>query len=307
MQAGIEPAFFIPKSQVLKFRTMMYKLLTTVLIIFTLTSCSSNDTGNPSTPAYDINVAQNFTNVAYGNDPQQIMDVYLPANRTADTKIIILVHGGAWVGGSKEDFATTVPIIKTQFPDHAIVNINYRLATNISPAFPKQIEDLQKVISYLKDNSYDYTVDNSFAFIGASAGAHLSMLYSYKYDTAHEIKAVCNIVGPADFLDPAYTTHSLYGFAAQSLLGSTTITEQMIAEVSPVAHVTAQAPPTIMFYGGVDPLIPSSQGPRLKAALDNAGVYNEYNFYANGGHGDWDAATMTDLYTKMTTFLKANF
>lgn len=287
---------------------MIQKLLTTVLLIFTLTSCSSNDaTAEAATPAYAVNVAANLKDVAYGSDPQQTMDVYLPANRNKDTKVIIMVHGGAWVQGSKEDFADFVPIIKAQFPNYALVNINYRLATTTSPAFPKQIEDLQKVIAFLKNNSFDYTVDNNYAFIGASAGAHLAMLYGYKYDTEHEVSAICDIVGPADFLDPAYTTHPLYAFAAQSLLGTTNITQQMIAEVSPVAHITTQAPPTIMFYGGVDPLIPSSQGPRLKAALDATNVYNEYNFYANGGHGDWDAATMTDVYTKLAAFLNTNF
>jgi acetyl esterase/lipase len=287
---------------------MTHKLLTTILLIFTLTNCSSNNTeAEAKAPAYAVDTAINLKDVAYGSDPGQIMDVYLPANRTGDTKVIIMVHGGAWVRGSKEDFADFVPVIKAQFPNYALVNINYRLATNTSPAFPKQIEDLQNVIAFLKDNRYDYTVDNNYAFIGASAGAHLAMLYGYKYDTSREVSAICNIVGPADFLDPAYTAHPLYGFAAQSLLGTTNVTDKMIAEVSPVAHVTSQAPPTIMFYGGVDPLIPSSQGPRLKAALDAAGVYNEYNFYAGGGHGDWDAATMTDVYTKLAAFLNSNF
>jgi len=274
------------------------------LFVSFLQSCSSDDDKN--TPTDNTTVAEEFANVKYGPDPQQTMDVYLPAGRTNATKVIILIHGGAWIAGSKEDFADFIPLIKTEFPDHAIVNINYRLATDTSPAFPKQIEDLQKAITFLKDGS-GYTIDNSYGLIGASAGAHIAMLYSYKYDNTHEVKAICDIVGPADFFDPAYTVHPLYPFAAQYLIGTPAPNPQNIENVSPVAHITAQSAPTISFYGGIDPLIPASQGTRLKAALDEAGVVNEFNFYPDGGHGDWDDATFVEVYAKLTAFFEANF
>jgi acetyl esterase/lipase len=281
---------------------MKKKFLFLFIFAGLLSACSSDDDNNqPQAPL----AAAEYTNVQYGTDPQQTMDVYLPANRTADTKVIILIHGGAWIGGSKEDFADFIPVIKEEFPDDAIVNINYRLATETSPAFPKQMDDLQRVIAYLKNS--DYVIDNTYAFIGASAGAHLAMLYGYEYDTAHEVKAICDIVGPADFLDPEYVSNPLYPFAAQYLLGTTTPSSQLIETVNPLSHITAQSPPTLSFYGGIDPLIPATQGPRLKAALDEAGVVNEFNFYLEGGHGDWDEATFADVYAKITVFFEAHF
>ncbi|MFP5438075.1 MAG: alpha/beta hydrolase fold domain-containing protein [Bacteroidia bacterium] len=273
-----------------------------VLFVSFLTGCSSDD-NKTSLPADDTSVAKELANVAYGTDPQQTMDVYLPANRTQNTTVILLIHGGAWISGSKEDFADYIPTIKAGFPDCAIVNINYRLATETSAAFPKQTDDLKSVFDYLENRS-GYTLDNSYLLVGASAGAHLAMLYGYKYDTYHEVKAIGNIVGPADFLDPAYISHPLYPLAAQYLLGTSSPSQMQIQQVNPVSHITAQAPPTISFYGGADPLIPNTQGPRLKQALDAAGIANSYNFYPNGGHGDWDDATMDDALTKLTLFLQ---
>jgi acetyl esterase/lipase len=281
---------------------MKKSLLLLIAFISFLTGCSSDD-NKASLPTDDTAVAKEYTNVAYGNDPQQTMDVYLPANRTETTQVIVLIHGGAWISGSKEDFADYIPTIKAGFPDCAIVNINYRLATENSPAFPKQTDDLKSVFNYLENRS-GYTIDNSYLLIGASAGAHLAMLYGYKYDTDHEVKAIVNIVGPADFLDPTYVSHPLYPIAAQYLLGTTTPSQTQIQEVNPVSHITAQAPPTISFYGGMDPLIPATQGPRLKQALDTAGVANNYTLYPEGGHGDWDEPTMTDALTKLTLFLQ---
>jgi acetyl esterase/lipase len=282
----------------------MKKHLIVVLFIGLLFSCSSNDDKAAAAPALPL-TEQTLANVAYGTDRQQKMDVYLPANRTTDTKVVIVIHGGAWVEGDKADMAGVAAIVHERFPDYAVVNINYRLATQSSPAFPKQTEDLRKVINFLKDSNY--TISDDYALVGASAGAHIAMLYSYNYDTASDVKVVCNIVGPADFSDPAYVTHPLYSFAAQALLGTPNVTEQMIADVSPINHITAQSPPTITFYGGVDPLIPSSQGPRLEAALDAAGVYNEFYFYPEGGHADWDQATFDDVYARFTAFFNAKF
>src|SRR6476469_4528114 len=68
-------------------------------------------------------------NVAYGTDTAQRMDVYLPANRATDrTKVLVLIHGGGWMGGDKSEFAAAIPVLKQKLPQYAIVNLNYRLA-----------------------------------------------------------------------------------------------------------------------------------------------------------------------------------
>ena len=51
-------------------------------------------------------------------------------NRSIDsTKILYLIHGGAWLAGDKSDYDTIIPSFLQQLPQYAIVNINYRLAT----------------------------------------------------------------------------------------------------------------------------------------------------------------------------------
>ncbi|KGO93538.1 alpha/beta hydrolase [Flavobacterium subsaxonicum] len=284
----------------------MKKHLILLLFLSFLTACSSDDDKATTVePKYDSSVALNLTDVAYGSDPEQLLDIYLPAGRDTDTKVIILVHGGAWIEGDKADFAEAVAVIRAQFPDYGVVNINYRLATPTSPAYPKQIDDIKLVIDHLENGGY--VLSNDYAFLGASAGAHLSMLYSYKYDTDGDVKAIVDIVGPADFTDPNYLSHPLYSFAAQALIGTQTPTSAQIAEVSPANYIKGSSAPTLSFYGGVDPLVPASQGPLLKAKLDAAGVYNEFNFYEDGGHGDWDTATFIEVYAKIEAFLKSRF
>ncbi len=101
-------------------------------IIFSLllTSCDKNDntgtTGTGSVPE------KTMSNVAYGTDPLQKMDIYLPANRsTATTKVMILIHGGGWISGDKADFAPNMDTLKKRIPDYAIFNLNYRFTLSV--------------------------------------------------------------------------------------------------------------------------------------------------------------------------------
>jgi acetyl esterase/lipase len=217
-----------------------------ILMLFAFGCNSSED----DTTATQVLPAREIANVSYGEHSNQKMDVYLPEGRNKNTKVFILLHGGGWSGGSKSDFSYVIPMLKAQFPDYAIVNMDYRLATVESPAFPKQVQDIENVIQYLKASDYNISAD--YALIGASAGAHLAMLYSYNYDTHHNVKAVCSIVGPADFTDPAYTSHPYFQFGAMYLIGNIDYEAhpEVAIAVSPALQVKANAPATIMFYGG---------------------------------------------------------
>ncbi|MBF0694762.1 MAG: alpha/beta hydrolase [Flavobacterium sp.] len=251
--------------------------------------------------------AETRLNVSYGSDPLQKMDVYLPEGRGASTKTIILLHGGGWSGGSKADLSYFIPILKSRFANHAIVNMNYRLGTASSPGFPKQIQDIEKAITQLK--SGDFSISDQFAFIGISAGAHLAMLYAYRYDENQEIKAVASVVGPGDFSDPVYTQSPFFQYGLINLVGNVNplSNPEIYLEVSPATHISAQSPPTILFYGGQDQLIPASQGPRLKARLDEYDVYNELHFYPEGGHGNWNPTVTADFQAKLIAFLLDKF
>ncbi|MBF6608568.1 MAG: alpha/beta hydrolase [Flavobacterium sp.] len=280
------------------------KLSLPVMLLLLNFGCNDSDTETPD----PILPAQELLNVSYGQDAEQKMDVYLPQGRTDETtKTFILVHGGGWSGGSRTDFNYVVPLLKAQFPNHAIVNIDYRLGTMQSPGFPKQIQDIEMMISFLKNS--DYNISDQYAFIGASAGAHLSLLYSYHFDPLHEVQAVCSIVGPTDFTDPAYTGNPLFQYGLMALVGNAnySLNPEVFIEVSPTSHISPQSPPTIMFYGGQDPLIPISQGTRLRDKLENAGVYNEFYLYSDGGHGNWNLQIMADFQQKLIAFLKSKF
>lgn len=261
-------------------------------------SCNSDDSKTSLT-------AETFMNVSYGSDSEQVFDLYLPAERTSSTKTLILVHGGGWTSGDKADMNGFVSLIKQNLPDYAIANINYRLATQDNFAFPMQINDIQSVINKLKTSNY--SISDDFGFIGVSAGGHLSLLYSYAHNSDNTIKMVCSIVGPTNFTDPNYLNDPTFSSLYTSLTGvSYGDNPEYYQELSPLYKATSSAPPTILFYGNQDPLVPTSQGTDLHWKLDNLSVYNEFTLY-NGGHGDWATPDQINAYTKLIAFINNKF
>ncbi len=270
-------------------------------------SCSNNE----EIVVLNSNEIAEFQNISYGENSQQIFDIYLPKNRSVkQTKVFIIVHGGSWISGDKSDLDELKQSLKNQFTNYAIVNINYRLASIGNSPFPMQINDIENVISTLKSKASEYQISNKYGLIGVSAGAHLSLLYSYKYDFEKNVKMVCSVVGPTNFTDENYLNNPDFTDVSQgiALITGVNFTDNptYYEELSPYHIVTNLAPPTILFYGGMDDLIPTSQGVDMHSKLNEIGVVNEFYLYENEGHG-WDGIPLQDTHTKLENFISKYF
>ncbi|KFB00901.1 lipase [Mangrovimonas yunxiaonensis] len=274
----------------------------TIGLLLILWSCSVDEnTPQGNSVPQDLEYRETL-NIPYGNNPEQTFDLYLPAHRTLNTKVVILVHGGGWTSGDKSDMNGFKDYLKSQFPDLAVANMNYRLANENTPPYPMQIHDITKVVNHLTSKQSTYVIGDEFGFIGASAGAHLSMLWSYAHNTNSNITMVANLVGPTNFTDDAYLNNSSPELQKMLTLYGEPATTAYLQEVSPYHQVTALAPPTIMFYGGQDPLVPTSQGTAMRDKLNALNVVHEFTLYENEGHG-WTGQNLLDTMNKLSVFI----
>ncbi|MGI9581887.1 alpha/beta hydrolase fold domain-containing protein [Chryseobacterium sp. RRHN12] len=243
-------------------------------------------------------------NIHYGNNADQVMDLYIPSTRTNKEKdVFIIIHGGGWRAGNKSQLTFFTLSVMQKFPDHIFVNMNYRLASSTDFGLPNQTDDIKKVTELLK-NKLGY--NPGVILLGNSAGGHLSMLYAYKFDADKRVKAVINIVGPADLSDPGFKNYQEYSFVESRLVDPETI-ETGISKIgfaSPVKWIKSDSPPTLSYYGSLDRVIPSTQEKRLDSALTaNHVIHESYQF--NGGHLDWDKQPHdVFLIDKIETFIK---
>ena len=262
-------------------------------------SCSNEDSEINLEP--EIIEAYEALDVSYGSDSNQVFDIYLPENRTENTKVLFLVHGGSWIGGDKEDMNGVRDYIMQNHPSLGIVNINYTLAGVNSPPVPMQTNDISAVVNYISSNKTSLVISDDIGFIGLSAGAHLSLLWSYANDTNNQVDMVCSIVGPTNFTDPAYYNSTNPTFQSMYFLfGNPSIS--FLESASPYHTATATSPPTLLFYGGQDPLVPNSQGIDLDSRLTTLGVTHEFTFYEEEGHG-WFGQNLTDTFDKISNYI----
>lgn len=281
------------------------------LVIFLFSSavisCSKTDTSvNTVTVA-----AKTILNVSYGPDPLQNMDIYLPAGRRSDsTKVMVMIHGGAWVSGDKADFAAAIDTLKNRLPDYALFNINYRLSNGTTNTFPTQEKDVQAAVRYIFGKASDYQVSNKFVLLGASAGGHLAMLQGYKDSFPVRPRAIVSFFGPSDLVDMYLNPvggNPLLTIALSQAIGKTLIQDPLLYfNSSPINFIRPTSAPTILLHGGTDPLVNPSQSAAVSTRLTLFGVTNQYVFYPTGGHGNWDTGTFNDAYTKIQAFLTAN-
>lgn len=292
---------------------MKLKNLFPVAMLFLLLSASCNKSDTAITPT-PTPVAETITmNVAYGTDPLQKMDIYLPANRSiTTTKVLVYIHGGAWIGGDKSDLnGAGIDSIRKRLPDYAVFNVNYRLAAlPATNPFPAQELDVKAAVEFIYANRATYLVGDKFVMMGHSAGGHLSLLHAYKYQTPVKIKAVVDFFGPTNmatmYSDYAVNPPAQLGLAA--LMSGTPATNPTLYQTSsPLTYATASAAcPTIILQGGTDAIVnATTQSVALKNALTSAAVVNQYVFYPLLPHGPWDAATNTDAMNKIQPFLAA--
>jgi acetyl esterase/lipase len=286
---------------------MKIKFLAIAIVAISIIASCKKDEASGSTTVQ----ASTQLNIAYGAASLQNMDVYLPAGRSTNTtKVMILIHGGAWSLGDKADFTAYVDTLKNRFPTYAIFNINYRLSAFPNNVFPTQEMDTKAAIEFIYNKRNDYLISDKFVLLGASAGAHLALLHAYKYQSPVKIKAVVDFFGPTDMVDIYNNPGVVPQSSVATIVGATPTTNAALYQSSsPINFVTtANACPTIIFQGSADPLVNAvTQSAALNTKLQAMGVPQLFTLYAGKGHGDdWGNDTFFDAFTKIQAFVNTH-
>ena len=163
---------------------------------------------------------------------------------------------------------------------------------------------MKAAVNAVINKAADYDISDKIVMLGASAGAHLALLQSYKYADSVKVSAVVSFFGPTDITDmynnPA---NPQIPYWIQVLLGGTPESNSNIyRQSSPINFVSKASAPTLIFQGGKDPLVKSSQATLLKSKLDASGVPNQIILYPEEGHG-WIGSTLSDSFQKIAQFL----
>lgn len=211
------------------------------------------------------------------------LDLYRPVVRTQSLPLVIVIHGGSWRSGSKEDMAEFAYDVAAH--GMAAASLDYRLIQK-GGTFPAPVLDTIDATAFLRDRAADFGIDpDRLAVLGVSAGGHLALLSGLvddlsKLDAARptgrpfNFKAIVNIEGPTDFtVNPAdYTSRQIR--LIEGFLGKTIADDEdgsLRRAASAVTYVRADGPPVLIIHGTADQTVPFAQAQSLEAALEAAG------------------------------------
>lgn len=118
-------------------------------------------------------------NLAYGEQPLQTLDVFLPKAATSRgaAPIIVMVHGGGWCVGDKANLGVTQNKVARWVPKGFLfVSVNYPMVSQGSDALA-QAHHIARAVAFVQANAAVWGGDpHRLILIGHSAGAHLVSL-----------------------------------------------------------------------------------------------------------------------------------
>jgi acetyl esterase/lipase len=265
-----------------------------------LAGCGVPKPARPSLPV------RTYPNMVYGqsNTGRPLKeDVYSPKERTRPAPIVIVVHGGGFTSGDKRGTAQYASALASV--GFVTANVNYSLKT---PGYPEQVKEVERAIQWTIAHASKFGGDpRRVGMLGLSAGGYLSAMAALEEAglPGHPLDAVVTLSAPLDL--PALVALlrariALCGFKTNcpqmpltepaafgtllKFLGCKTgrCSAQRYREASPSSHVTAKAPPFLLF-NSQNELIPRSQPIDMGNALRAHGVPAQVVIVPGTQHG----------------------
>lgn len=129
-----------------------------------------------------------ISDVAYGKNVRQRMDIYLPQH-AAGAPVILMVHGGGWRRGDKRAQSVVEnKMARWLAKGFIFISVNYRLLPEAAPG--EQADDIALALAAAQAQAASWGADPAkFILMGHSAGAHLVALLAASPDKAYRLGA----------------------------------------------------------------------------------------------------------------------
>jgi acetyl esterase len=236
------------------------KLMVACCLLFTMcgevyaTKCfplkAGNSDGNYIVPGVKGEIA--YSRV---NGVELLLDAYVQKRGGTNSRrpAVVIIHGGNWDTGSRAVFTGQVQELLTQ-AGYNWFTVEYR--RNGLKKYDEAVEDLRAAVHFIRCNASAFRIDpNNIGLLGEDAGAHLALLLAA--ESPRGVKAVVSIGG-------FYDLREVPNFKSQ-------ISDDLLAQASPIAKNPAAMPPTLIVHGGNDREVPPEQASKFCESLRKAG------------------------------------
>jgi acetyl esterase/lipase len=228
-----------------------------------LTGCSATGALNALVPR---STYEGETGIAYGDDPRQRLDAYMPRDPRADAPLAVFFYGGSWTRGDRAAYR----FVGEALASAGIVTLvaDYRLSPQVR--WQGILDDCASAVGWAHRNAARLGSSPQRIFLaGHSAGAYNAAMLALDPRwlakqglQPRQLAGWVGIAGPYNFL-PIGDPESQVAFDWPATP----------ADSQPVAHVSAQAPRTLLLAAREDTVVlPKRNSGELAERLQRAGA-----------------------------------
>lgn len=245
------------------------------VLLLVLSACSPVKLLNALTPDSTFDKT---AGIAYGDDPRQKLDVYVPRHALPDAPVVVFFYGGSWNSGAREDYN----FVGEALASRGIVAVvaDYRLYPQVR--YPLFLQDAARAVAWTKAHIREFSGNPQRLYLmGHSSGGYNAAMLALDGDllaaagmSPKDLRGWIGLAGPYDFLPIENPAVRPVFFWPNSPPQS-----------QPINHVSRDAPPALLIAASRDELVnPTRNTGGLAHKLRAAGVPVQDFYYSRPNH-----------------------
>ncbi len=244
-----------------------------------------------------------------------LMDVYRPESPNGYG--IVHITGSGWHSplaanaaqqkASRQVEVFGLPLVRAGY---TVFAVNHRTAP--LNKYPAQLEDVERAVRYVRHHAKRWGISaERIGGVGGSSGGHLTLMLGLRPSPGEagdadpvnresaRLQAIVPWAPPTDLalangMYGSGTFASLFGMRLLARDPETSPQFRAMHEASPIHHVSADAPPTLLIHGDADAVVPMEHAEMLAKAMKATGATTEVLVIPGGGHGALFPGKATD-------------
>ena len=227
------------------------------------------------------------------------LNVYHCSDGTQGKPIMIYIHGGGWIFGSKEDHEYYSKVFAEK--GYVVFSADYDLSSAERHLASSTEKQLLEAFAWVKKHAAEYGADPARLYVtGGSAGGNLALDIAFKINSGEyaasadgtelprvtAVSVTFPVASPEDF----YRNNDLIlGRTASKMARSYTgcapeENPELYSSIKPANHVSVSSPAVLLFLGRGDTLVPPQATYELASVLNEAAVPNRLIAVPFGNH-----------------------
>lgn len=224
--------------------------------------------------------------VVYKKTPQCELKLHIfnPKGHKAgdSTPCIVFFFGGGWNGGSPSQFYPHCKYLASR--GMVAMAAEYRVKSRNNTTPKECVKDGKSAVRWIRANAKELGIDpDKVAAGGGSAGGHVAAATgnTTAFEEESEDKSISSVPNALVLFNPVYDN-------GPGGWGHSRVKDYW-KDISPIHNLGPKSPPTIVFLGSKDKLVPVSTAEKYRDTMKKHGVRSELFVYEGQPHGFFNA------------------